>query len=54
MDYFKPKYLLHGHIHLTDCNAKRKAVYKRTKIINVYQTFVLDDSNLGNKKKDKG
>lgn len=54
MEIFKPKYLLHGHIHLTDSNAKREAVYKRTKIINVYQSFVLEDKNLGDKDKNKG
>ncbi|MBK5201707.1 MAG: metallophosphoesterase [Spirochaetaceae bacterium] len=50
MDIFKPKYLLHGHIHLTDANAKRDLVYKRTKIINVYKSFVLDDDFLGKRR----
>ncbi len=55
MDIFKPKYLLHGHIHLTDANAKRDLVYRQTKIINVYKAFVLDDNTLGKrvKKKDR-
>jgi hypothetical protein len=53
MDLFKPKYLIHGHVHLTDSNAKRDVVYKQTKIINVYQSFVLDDENLGRRKKKK-
>lgn len=50
MDIFKPKYLIHGHVHLTDSNSKRDLVYKRTKIINVYKSFVLDDKSLGNKR----
>ena len=53
MDIFKPKYLLHGHVHLTDINAKRDVVYKQTKIINVYQSFVLEDENLGTRKKSR-
>jgi Icc-related predicted phosphoesterase len=47
MDRFKPKYLLHGHVHLLDANANRFGVYKHTKIINIYQSFVLDDPTLG-------
>lgn len=50
IEFFKPKYLLHGHVHLIDSNAKRKVVYGRTKIINVYQSYVLDDKDLGNEK----
>lgn len=50
MDIFKPRYLLHGHIHLIDTNARRKVVYRRTKIINVYKAYVLEDIKLGDKK----
>jgi Icc-related predicted phosphoesterase len=50
MDLFKPKYLLHGHIHLIDSNARRKVVYRRTKVINVYKSYILEDNKLGNKK----
>ena len=51
MDIFKPKYLVHGHVHLTDANSKRDTVYKRTKIINVYKSFVIDDDCIGRRKK---
>jgi len=44
MDRFRPKYLLHGHIHLYDLNAARSVRYKDTEIINVYDHYVLDFS----------
>jgi Icc-related predicted phosphoesterase len=53
MDLFKPKYLLHGHTHLIDSNARRKEVYRRTKIINVYKSYVLKDEKLGDNKSNK-
>jgi Icc-related predicted phosphoesterase len=53
MRAFKPKYLLHGHVHLYDLNAVRKSQYADTTIINVYDHFVLEiDENIdevGNK-----
>jgi hypothetical protein len=39
---FKPRYLLHGHIHLYDQNECRKTRYHQTDIINVYDHYVLD------------
>jgi Icc-related predicted phosphoesterase len=42
MRAFKPRYLLHGHIHLYDQNSVREAMYQDTRIINVYDYFVLD------------
>lgn len=50
MDIFKPKYLLHGHIHLIDTNARRKVIYRQTKIINIYKSYVLSDKKLRDKK----
>ena len=44
MDRFKPRYLLHGHIHLYDLNAKRIVRYGETEIVNVYDHCVLDFS----------
>jgi Icc-related predicted phosphoesterase len=41
MDVFKPKYLIHGHIHLYDLNEQRVSKYKDTKIINAYSNYVL-------------
>jgi uncharacterized protein len=42
MDRFKPRYLLHGHIHLYDLNAQRIVRYGETEIVNVYDHYVLD------------
>jgi hypothetical protein len=44
---FKPKYLLHGHVHLTDLNSPRKVIYGQTQVINIYQKYILDDPDLG-------
>jgi Icc-related predicted phosphoesterase len=52
MDIFKPRYLLHGHVHLIDSNARRKVVYRQTKVINVYKSYLLKDEKLGDVKKD--
>lgn len=49
MHRFKPAYLLHGHIHLTDFNAPRIAKFEHTTIINVFQKFLLEDDKLGGK-----
>lgn len=42
MDWFKPRYLLHGHIHLYRYNAVRKTKYEATTVINVYPYTILD------------
>ncbi|POR01795.1 metallophosphoesterase [Alkalispirochaeta sphaeroplastigenens] len=42
MRRFRPRYLLHGHIHLYDINAERVSRYHETTIINVYDHYVLD------------
>lgn len=52
MQWFKPRYLLHGHIHLHDMNANRHHVYKRTKIINIFQSYILEDPTLGKGRED--
>lgn len=39
---FKPRYLVHGHIHLYDLNAKRVSTYGETTIVNVYDHYVLE------------
>jgi Icc-related predicted phosphoesterase len=46
---YKPKYLLHGHVHLLDLNQERIVQYEQTKVINVFQSFILDDPELGNR-----
>ena len=42
MDKFKPKYLLHGHIHLYSLNEDRVSRYKDTTVINAYNHYVID------------
>jgi len=39
---FKPKYLLHGHIHIYDNNENRISEYYGTKIINCYDHQIID------------
>lgn len=39
---FKPRYHLHGHIHLYRRDAVRQTQYEETTIINVYPRFLLD------------
>lgn len=50
MDKYKPKYLLHGHVHLDDINAPRETIYNQTKVVNIYKNFIIDDPDLGVRK----
>lgn len=47
MDRFKPKYLLHGHVHLTDLNSQRVTQYKDTKVINVFGSYMIKEEEIG-------
>jgi Icc-related predicted phosphoesterase len=42
MKVFKPRYLIHGHIHLYDLSAVRKTRYLETMVINAYSHYVID------------
>jgi Icc-related predicted phosphoesterase len=42
MRVFKPKLLIHGHVHLYDRNAVREARYRRTRIVNAYDHTVVE------------
>lgn len=42
MKVFKPRFLLHGHIHLYDINADRSTRYMNTTVINVFDHYVLE------------
>jgi Icc-related predicted phosphoesterase len=42
MRWFKPRYLLHGHIHLYRHNEVTETRYHHTEIINIYPYRVLD------------
>ncbi len=42
MRAFRPRFLLHGHIHLYDLNAERRTRYHETTVVNVYDHYLLD------------
>lgn len=42
MRRFRPRYLLHGHIHLYDLNERRVTRYFETDVINVYDHYLLE------------
>ena len=43
MDKYKPKYLLHGHVHMNyNLDNVREREYNGTKVINAYERYVLD------------
>ena len=54
MDRYKPKYLVHGHVHLDDHNAQRVTQYKDTKVINIFGCYRIDDDNLGDRTRRSG
>jgi uncharacterized protein len=39
---FRPRYLIHGHVHLWDMNAERESRYGSTRVINVYGRYLLE------------
>lgn len=41
---FKPRYLVHGHIHLYDLSAVRRTRWEKTEVINAYSHYVIDTS----------
>lgn len=42
MRWYRPRYLLHGHVHLYRQNVVTRTQYLRTEVINVYPFQVLD------------
>ncbi|GHU97720.1 metallophosphoesterase [Spirochaetia bacterium] len=42
MRVFKPKYLVHGHIHLYDLSAVRATQYQNTLVLNAYSHYLID------------
>jgi Icc-related predicted phosphoesterase len=42
MRIFKPKYLIHGHIHLYDLSDIRLTAYGSTRILNAYSHYIID------------
>jgi len=42
MKVFKPKYLVHGHIHLYDLNDVRSTKWNETTVVNAYNHYIID------------
>lgn len=42
LERFKPRYMLHGHVHLYEVNEPRIIDFHETRIINVYNHYVLE------------
>jgi hypothetical protein len=42
MRRFKPRFLVHGHVHLYSQNADRVANYYRTKVVNAYNHTIIE------------
>lgn len=42
MKWFKPRYLIHGHIHLYELNEVRRTTYLQTEVVNCYDHLVLE------------
>ncbi|MFW5710330.1 MAG: metallophosphoesterase [Spirochaetota bacterium] len=42
MRRFKPRYMIHGHVHLYDLNDIRKSTYEETKIVNAYEHTIVE------------
>ncbi|MFA6505472.1 MAG: metallophosphoesterase [Treponemataceae bacterium] len=42
MKMFKPRYLIHGHIHLYDLNDVRTTQYDQTLVINAYSHYLIN------------
>jgi len=42
MKWFKPKYLIHGHVHIYDINTRRKTLYHNTTVINAYEHIIIE------------
>jgi hypothetical protein len=42
MKAFRPKYLVHGHIHLYDLADVRSTRWEQTTVINAYNHYIID------------
>ena len=42
MKWFRPRYLVHGHIHLYELNEIRRTRYFKTEVVNCYDHLVLE------------
>jgi Icc-related predicted phosphoesterase len=42
MRVFKPRYLIHGHIHLYDLSEVRTTQYHKTLVVNAFNHYIID------------
>lgn len=42
MRWFKPRFLVHGHVHLYDRNEQRRTRYRNTMVVNAYDHVIID------------
>jgi len=42
MKWFRPRFLVHGHIHLYELNEIRRTTYLKTEVVNCYDHLVLE------------
>lgn len=42
INVFNPQYLVHGHVHLYDLNARRRTKHRDTVVINAYEHTIID------------
>ncbi|OQY25750.1 MAG: hypothetical protein B6I34_01650 [Anaerolineaceae bacterium 4572_32.1] len=42
MKHFRPRYLIHGHVHLYGANPARQTLYESTLVINTYGHYVTE------------
>jgi len=47
MKWFRPRYLVHGHIHLYNLSDVRRTRWLRTEVINAYGHYVIDTEEDG-------
>ncbi len=55
IDEFRPKYLVHGHVHLNYSNRSQRVLeYRGTRILNAYERFAFTLPDMPADTKDKG
>jgi Icc-related predicted phosphoesterase len=42
---FRPKYLVHGHIHLYDLSDVRRSLWMGTNVVNAYSHYIIDTAD---------
>lgn len=43
MDYYKPKLMVHGHVHMSyGHDVKRESMYHDTRILNAYERYIIE------------